>query len=60
MTNTDVISMVQAGVSEDIVLTAIDDTERCTFDTTPNGLIALTKGKVGAAIIKRLQGKPCG
>ncbi len=60
MTNADLISMVQAGVSEDIVLTAIDGAESCAFDTTPNGLIALTKGKVGAAIIKRLQGQPCG
>lgn len=60
MSNDDVISMIEAGVPEDIVLTAIDDAERCAFDTTPNGLIALTKGKVGSEIVKRIQGKPCG
>lgn len=60
MSNDDVISMVQAGVPEEIVLTAIDDAERCAFDTTANGLIALTRGKVGAEIVKRIQAKPCG
>jgi hypothetical protein len=60
ITNGDVISMVQAGVPEDVVLTAIDGAERCAFDTSPGGLIELTKGKVGAGILKRIQGKPCG
>lgn len=60
MSNEDVISMVEAGVPEDVVLTAIDDADRCAFDTTPTGLIALTKGKVGPEILKRLQARPCG
>lgn len=60
MANRDVISMVQAGVPEEIVLTAIDDAQSCSFDTSPTGLIELTKGKVGAEIVRRIQGKPCG
>ena len=60
MTNSDVISMIQGGVPEEIVLGAIDKAEECAFDTSPNGLIELAKAKTGKEILKRIQAKSCG
>ncbi|HEX2642195.1 MAG TPA: hypothetical protein VHU81_04330, partial [Thermoanaerobaculia bacterium] len=60
MTNGDVIAMIKAGVPEEVVLSSIDSAEECSFDTSPAGLIELTKAKVGKGILKHLQGKTCG
>lgn len=59
MTNGDVISMIKNGVAEEIVLNAIDQAGECSFNTTPAGLIELTKAKVGKEILKRIQAKAC-
>lgn len=59
MTNNDVISMIKAGVPEEVVLNSIDSAEPCAFNTTPTGLIELTKAKVGKEILKRIQAKTC-
>lgn len=59
MTNEDVISMVKNGVAEEIVLNAIDQAGECSFNTSPTGLIELTKAKVGKEILKRIQAKTC-
>lgn len=45
LTNQDVIKMVQAGLSESIVVTTIQE-NACNYDTSPNGLIALQKAGV--------------
>lgn len=60
MTNADVISMIKGGVPEEIVLNAIDQAQECAFDTSPNGLIELSKAKAGREILKRIQAKSCG
>jgi tetratricopeptide (TPR) repeat protein len=60
MTNGDVISMIKSGVPEEIVLNAIENAEECAFNTSPAGLIELTKAKVGKEILKRIQAKTCG
>lgn len=57
--NADVIAMVEGGVPTEIVLTSIDDAESCSFDTSPAGLIALTKAKVGTDVLKKIQSKSC-
>lgn len=59
MTNNDVISMVKNGVPEEIVLNAIDEADPCAFNTSPAGLIELTKAKVGKEILKSIQAKSC-
>lgn len=45
LTNQDVIKMVQAGLSESIVVATIQENP-CNYDTSPNGLIALQKAGV--------------
>jgi hypothetical protein len=60
MTNGDVISMIKGGVPEEIVLNAIENAEECSFDTSPAGLIELSKAKIGKEILKRIQAKACG
>ena len=59
MTNDDVISMIKGGVPEEIVINAIENAEQCAFDTSPAGLIELTKAKVGKEILRRIQAKTC-
>lgn len=51
MTNTDVVNMVTAGLSEQIVVAAIRDAKTRSFDVSPNGLIALKKGGVSDSVI---------
>ncbi len=59
MNNKDVVAMIQGGVAEDIVLTAIDGAEACAFDVTPTGLVELSKAKVPKPVIQRLQARRC-
>lgn len=59
MTNNDVIAMIKGGVPEEIVLNAIDSAEECAFNTSPTGLIELTKAKAGKEVLKRIQAKSC-
>src|SRR6185295_843612 len=54
--NSGVISMVQAGLSEDIVINAIRTAEKTKFDLSPKGLIELSQANVGEKVIQTLQG----
>lgn len=59
MSNKDVVTMIQGGVAQDIVLTAIDGAEACAFDVSPTGLVELSKAKVPKTIIQHLQARQC-
>jgi len=52
LTNADVIKMVNAGLSSDIIVTTIKSTPDNKFDTGVDGLIALKEAKVPEEIIK--------
>ena len=55
MGNMNVIDMVKGGVPEENIVTAIDDAESAAFDTTPNGLITLSKFGVSKNVIAHIQ-----
>jgi hypothetical protein len=55
MTNGDVIKMVAAGLSQDIVLVAIERAEKRAFNLSVDGLVSLKKGGVSDAIILAMQ-----
>jgi ribosome-associated translation inhibitor RaiA len=55
MRNENVIDMAKAGVAEENIVMAIDSAEAAEFDTTPNGLIALSKGGVSKNVIAHIQ-----
>jgi hypothetical protein len=57
--NSDIIDLVKAGLAQEIILTAIDDAESCSFDLSPTGLIGLSNSKVNTEIIKRMQTARC-
>lgn len=57
MRNDTVIEMSQAGLADDVIIGAIDTAASTSFDTSPEGLIALSKGGVGSAVIRRIQRK---
>lgn len=51
MANADVVKMVKAGLSEEIVISAIDHAPEVRFDTTATGLTALKSATVSEKII---------
>jgi hypothetical protein len=51
--NEDVVKLVRAGLSEDVILAKIDASETA-FDTSTAGLVALADAKVPEAVIKRM------
>jgi hypothetical protein len=55
VTNQSVIDMASAGLSDDIILSAINSAPRRQFDVSPNGLIQLAKGKVSKRVIAQIQ-----
>ena len=55
MTNADVIQLVAAGLSEQVVIVSIRQTSEKDFDLTPTGLIALKKAGVSDAVILIMQ-----
>jgi hypothetical protein len=55
MTNADVIQLVTAGLSEQVVITSIRQAPERDFDLTPTGLIALKKAGVPDAVILIMQ-----
>ncbi|HKO61504.1 MAG TPA: hypothetical protein VJV03_10120 [Pyrinomonadaceae bacterium] len=57
MTNAEVIELVNAGLSEQVIITAIRQAATKDFDVTPTGLIALKKAKVPDAVIVVMQEK---
>jgi hypothetical protein len=58
--NAGVIEMVKAGLPEEVILTAIDDSEAPAFDVSPKGLIELSKAKVSKKVIQRIQARANG
>lgn len=59
MTNDDVIKLVKAGLSEEIVLQAIQGAEP-RFDTSTDGLVRLKQGGVSDKIIQQVMAKQSG
>jgi hypothetical protein len=57
MTNEEVIQLVAAGLSEQVIITSIRQAPTKDFDVTPNGLILLKKAKVPDAVIAVMQEK---
>jgi hypothetical protein len=55
MTNEDVVQLVTAGLSEQVVTTSIRQAAARNFDLTPTGLIALKKAGVSDAVIVAMQ-----
>jgi len=55
MTNAEVLSMVSAGLSDEVVSTAIRQAPARAFDLTPTGLIALKTKHVSDAVIAVMQ-----
>ncbi|MDR1011438.1 MAG: hypothetical protein LBM04_10015 [Opitutaceae bacterium] len=58
LTNADIIKMAQAGLSENIIITAVENAADNKFDASADALVALTQAKVSepviAALIKRV------
>ena len=57
MSNGDVIKMVRAGLSDDIIVTAIQAAAQKSFDVTADGLIQLKTAGVSDRVISAIQGK---
>jgi hypothetical protein len=55
--NESVIEMAKAGLSDENIRLAIDAAESLDFDTTPDGLIALSKAGVSRGVIAHMQRK---
>lgn len=53
--NAGVIEMLQAGLPEDVILTAIDSAPRTSFDVSPKGLIQLAEAKASKKLLQRIQ-----
>jgi hypothetical protein len=53
--NQNVIEMARAGVPDENIVLAIDSAEAAEFDTSPDGLIALSKGGVSKNVIAHIQ-----
>lgn len=56
MTNDDVIKMVKGGLSDAIVMQAIEGSE-AGFDTSPDGLVKLKQGGVSDPVIQKILSK---
>ncbi len=55
MNNQTLLSMAQAGLTDENLILAIDDADEVAFDTTPNALISLAKGGVSRNVIAHMQ-----
>ena len=55
MTNDDVIAMVTAPLSDEVILNAIKQAPSTAFDVSPTALIALKKAKVSDSVIAAMQ-----
>jgi hypothetical protein len=55
MTNNEVIQLVSAGLSDQVVATSIRQASNKDFDLSPTGLIALKKAGVSDAVIAAMQ-----
>lgn len=54
LTNTDIIKMVGAGLSDEVIISTIRSSSANTFDTSADGLIALKQAKVSEAVISTI------
>ena len=57
MRNQTVIDLVKAGLSDENIMLAIDGAASTSFDVSPEGLIALSKGGVSKVVIAHMQKK---
>ena len=55
ITNADVVEMLRAGLSEDVILTSISSAPQTAFDITPKGLIQLAEAKASKKLIQQIQ-----
>ena len=55
MNNQTLLSMAQAGLTDENLILAIDDADDVSFDTAPNALITLAKGGVSKSVIAHMQ-----
>ena len=55
VTNASVAEMLRAGLSEDVIFTAIDGAKKTSFDVTPKGLIQLAEAKASKKLIQHIQ-----
>ena len=55
MNNQTLLSMAQAGLTDENLILAIDDADDVSFDTSPNALITLAKGGVSRNVIAHMQ-----
>jgi len=55
MTNQDVMRMAAAGLAEDVIITAMRQAPRRTFDLSASGLIELKQAKVADTIVRAMQ-----
>jgi hypothetical protein len=55
MSNADVVQLVKAGLSQEVIITAIRQASSRDFDLTPAGLVALKGGKVPDSVILVMQ-----
>ncbi len=53
--NQNIIEMAKAGLSDENIMLAIDSADAIDFDTTPDGLIALSKAGVSKSVIAHIQ-----
>ncbi|MCC6131798.1 MAG: hypothetical protein IT186_17910 [Acidobacteria bacterium] len=58
MTNSDVIDLAKAGLSDLVIANAIRQSPERDFDLSPQGLVALKKAKVSDSLIVAMQGAP--
>lgn len=54
LTNADVIKMIQAGLSDDVIIQTITSAQSPKFDTSADGLIALKKEGASDAVIQKI------
>lgn len=58
MTNADVVKLIAAGLSEQVVITAVRQAPNREFDLSPSGLLALKAANVPDAVIVAMQAGP--
>jgi hypothetical protein len=57
MSNETVEEMSRAGLTDDVIIAAIDAAASTSFDTSPDALIALSKNGVSSVVLRRMQHK---
>lgn len=55
LTNQDIVAMVSGGLSEQVIVTAIQQSTKRDFDLSPNGLLDLKKRGVSDSLISEMQ-----